>query len=106
MGTDITPDQSTGIASWTELGAYVSAQGDRAREWIESAIPAEGLLINGYYVTDKVGNTEVKYIERRKGGLALCDDAIGDIGQDSLSPSDWINLASEVEQALRGEVGV
>lgn len=115
MGTDITPGQSseiaqpTGITSWIELGAYVSAQGDRAKEWIESAIPSEGLLINGYYiptVAGECGNVEIRYLQRCDGELGLFDIANDVIDRSGMTSSGWINLASEVESALRGEVGV
>ena len=81
---------------------------EKAKQYIISVVPADGLFIGGFYVYEAGnGDVEVRHIEIRKSDnhITLNDADVRPIYSGDVSDSDWVQLALIVQKAITGGMG-
>jgi len=94
-------DGSPAPTDWMKEFAAIQGLRDKAKQYIVSNTPADGLFVGGFYVQVGPEFVEVRHIGIGKDGhITLNDKEIVPIVSADVPDSDWVMLAGIVQDAI------
>ena len=104
----IEPIESPAPTDWGKELSKIQDLREKAKQYIISVVPADGLFIGGFYVYEAGnGDVEIRHIEIRKSDnhITLNNEDISPIYSGDISDSDWVQLALIVQETINGGTG-
>lgn len=100
--------ESPAPVDWGKELSKIQDLREKAKQYIISVVPADGLFIGGFFVYEAGnGDVEIRHIEIRKSDnhITLNNEDITPIYSGDVSDSDWVQLALIVQETINGGTG-